>query len=116
MAKPVTEIITVQGERWAVPHGFKAAYMREAQEQQRTPGSTPSIISDLLGLIGYEVPEDVIKAWPLRKRVEALVYAGNVHLRASDNPLPKHPNPDWLPEPWQGEEMGGYNKGTKIDQ
>ena len=38
-----------------------------------------------------------------RKRVEAVVYAANVALRASDNPIQRHPHLSWLPErPWQG--------------
>jgi len=48
----------------------------------------------------------VVSEWSLRRRVEALIYAANVHARASDNPVQAHPKPSWLPEPWKGRWSG----------
>lgn len=80
------------------PPGFKAAYLRTA----RSPAS-PEALSSLLGLVGYEVSPERIARWTLDWRVEAEVYAVNVHLRASDNRgMRKCPKPRWLPEAWQG--------------
>jgi hypothetical protein len=54
-------------------------------------------------LIGYEATCAQVAAWDLRRRVEAVIYAGTEHARASDNPVTRHPRPSWLPErPWQG--------------
>jgi len=83
------------------PVGFAAAYRR-----CRANPATPSSLSDLLALVGYEASAEDIETWPLDRRVEAEVYAVNVHLRASDNPIQKCPRPDWMPEPWQGQECG----------
>lgn len=86
-------------ETFEPPPGFKSVYARVA----RIPVSLP-ILSDMLGLVGYEASPAVLETWSVEQRVQAEVYAANVHLRASDNVLRKHPKPDWLPEPWQGPE------------
>lgn len=92
--------ITVAGERWDVPFGF-------GREYQRIAALGSEGIRDVLELIGYTAPEEEIAAWPLRKQVEASVYAANVHARASDNILPAHPRPRWFPpEPWGGPHQG----------
>lgn len=102
-----TTRITVCGETWDVPRGFGREYKRLAKADlewcaKGRPGEAIGLIRDLLGLIGYAASVATVAEWPLRKRVEAAVYASNVHLRASDNPLPRHPKPRWLPAPWCG--------------
>lgn len=105
-----TEIV-VLGEKWQVPRGFGSAYRREARGDlalaaKARPGEIIERIRSVLGLIGYDVSVEEVAEWPLRKRVEAVIYGGNVHLRASDNPIQRHPKPEWLPEPWRGVEVG----------
>lgn len=85
----------------ASPVGFAAAYRRV-----RLDPATPEELSLLLSLVGYEARPAAIARWPLEKRVEAEVYAVNVHLRASDNVLRRCPRPSWLTEPWQGTPAG----------
>jgi hypothetical protein len=98
-----TTTITVAGERWDVPRGFGAEYRRRAlMHAHGDVQHEASVLSDLLLLVGYEASAETIAAWPLRKRVEAEVYAANVHARAGDNPVQRHPALSWLPEPWQG--------------
>jgi hypothetical protein len=106
-----TTTVTVNGERWEVPRGFGAAYLREARGDlalaaKGKPGQIIERVQSVLGLIGYHATVEEIADWPLQKRVEAVVYGGNVHLRASDNPIQRHPKPSWLPEPWRGPEVG----------
>lgn len=107
MRKRATTTIFVNDERWKVPRGFGAAYKREAQQQleliaQGKPGAIVGAIQDLMALVGYAPTVAAIADWPLRKRVEAVVYAVNVHLRASDNAIQRHPDLEWLPESWKG--------------
>jgi hypothetical protein len=103
--------IRVLGSTWLVPYGFGVVYGRVAAEHieyDRTgkPERLLETVSDMLGLVGYEAPAEVVKGWNLRKRVEAEVYAANVHARASDNPIRKHPRPAWMPDAWLGPERG----------
>ncbi len=98
----------MRGEHWEVPRGFGSQYRDAAREQlaelaKGKPGEVIGRIRDLLVLIGYEASTSVVAEWDLRKRVEAEVYALNVHLRASDNPIQAHPKLAWLPDPWKGE-------------
>lgn len=87
------------------PAGFKGAY-----ERARRYPTTARVLSDLLALVGYDAHPSEIARWSLERRVEAEVYAVNVHLRASDNkPMRKHPRPAWMPEPW-----GGIPEGESI--
>lgn len=81
----------------AAPRGFGAAYRRTAQE----PASAEALQS-LLGLVGYEASVEAIASWKLLRRVQAEVHATYEHLRASDNSVPRHPRPDWMPELWKG--------------
>jgi hypothetical protein len=105
---PRTVEIRVLNETWDVPRGFGAAYKRVLKDHfallaAGRPGKLISEVVDLLALVGYEVTREQVADWELRKRVEAVVYAGTEHLRASDNPIPRHPRPSWLPErPWSG--------------
>lgn len=106
-----TTTIRVNGDRWDVPRGFGEEYLRTAREEGERlgkghPGEVIGVIRDLLGLIGYDAPVEAVADWPARKRIEAVVYARNVHARASDNPIQPHPKLDWLPEPWRGPETG----------
>lgn len=96
-----TTRITVNGETWDVPRGFGAAYSRCAGAELE-----PETIRDILSLVGYTAELSTIEAWPLRKRVEAEVYAASVHMRASDNPTPVPPKPEWMGEPWKGPREG----------
>lgn len=103
--------IQVLDETWSVPYGFGKAYSRAATDHiefNRTgkPERLLESVSGILGLVGYEASPAVIASWPLRRRVEAQVYCGNLHVRASDNPVPRCPKPEWLPEPWCGPERG----------
>lgn len=103
-----TRITVMRGEHWEVPRGFGSQYRDAAREQlaelaKGKPGEVIGRIRDLLLLIGYEASVSVVAEWDLRKRVEAEVYALNVHLRASDNPIQAHPKLAWLPDPWKGE-------------
>lgn len=90
-------VIRVGAERWDVPIGFGAAYARCVFDPCR-----PSVLRDILGLVGFDASEEVIEGWTLRQRVEAEVYAAREHASASDNPVQRHPRPAWLPEPWRG--------------
>jgi hypothetical protein len=112
MAVSKTTKIRVLGETWHVPRGFGRVYARVLREdialfRAGKPGEISGRVIDLLGLIGYEVTLAQVADWDLRRRVEAVVYAANEYARASDNPLPRHPHPSWLPDqPWQGPMRG----------
>lgn len=110
MAARTTTIAVLVGstvEYWDVPRGFGALYRRVARDHldliaKGRPGKLIGQVQDLLRLVGYEASSEVIAEWPLRKRIEAEIYAANVHARAGDNPVQRYPKPDWLPDPWQG--------------
>jgi hypothetical protein len=100
----ITTKIRVQDETWQVPRGFGITYRRLAKNFV-IAGTDKCIteVIDLLALVGYEATYAQVAGWNLRRRVEAVIYAGTEHARASDNPMPRHPRPDWLPaRPWQG--------------
>jgi hypothetical protein len=111
-AKMPTTKIRVLGETWSVPRGFGAAYRRVLKDHfallaAGTPGPLIAEVIDLLALVGYHTTIEQVAGWDLRRRVEAVLYAGNTHARASDNPVPRYPRPSWLPErPWQGPVRG----------
>lgn len=90
------------------PRGFGANYVRVAEYHlkllKKSPGTLIESIRMALALIGYDA--NGIEDWDAQKRVETHAYAMNVHLRASDNPIPKHPKLQWLPDPWQGNVNG----------
>lgn len=99
--------IRVLDETWRVPRGFGAAYRRVLKDHFEwiaagKPGKIISEVIDLLGLVGYTATAEQVADWDLRKRIEAVIYAANTYLRASDNPIPRYPRPSWLPDPWQG--------------
>lgn len=108
VAKKRTTRICVLEEAWDVPRGFGAVYRRTAKDHLAliAAGKPEAIISeviDLLSLVGYAATTDQVAGWDLRKRIEAVIYAATEHARASDNPVPRHPRPHWLPDqPWQG--------------
>jgi hypothetical protein len=102
-----TTAIRVLDENWCVPRGFGAVYRRVLKDHfaliaAGEPGKLISEVIDLLALVGYDATADQVAGWDLRKRVEAVIYAANEHLRASDNPIQRYPRPSWLPNPWQG--------------
>lgn len=104
-------VVRVLGKIWMAPYGFGVIYRQVAAEHieyDRTgkPERLFETVSDMLGLIGYSASAEVVKSWSLRKRVEAEVHAANVHARASDNPIRKHPRPSWMPGAWLGPERG----------
>jgi hypothetical protein len=106
MKQRITEIRVLK-ETWDVPRGFGAAYRRVLKDHfaliaAGKPGKLISEVVDLLGLVGYDVTREQVANWDLRKRVEAVIYAATEHARASDNPVPRYPQPSWLPKPWQG--------------
>lgn len=92
-----TVVIRVNRETWHVPFGFGAAYARCAGAELATETTR-----DILELVGYTADLTAIATWPLRKRVDAEVYCASVHMRASDNPTPVPPRPDWMGEAWRG--------------
>ena len=106
--KQRTTEIRVLKETWDVPRGFGAVYRRTLKDHfvliaAGKPGTLISEVIDLLALIGYSATREQVAEWNLRKRVEAVIYAATEHARASDNPVPRHPRPIWLPEqPWKG--------------
>jgi hypothetical protein len=107
-----TTKIRVLDETWHVPRGFGAVYQRVLRDHfaliaAGEPGKLISEVIDLLALVGYDAPVEQVADWDLRRRVEAVVYAGTEHARASDNPVQRHPRPRWLPErAWQGPDQG----------
>lgn len=107
-----TTMITVNGERWRVPRGFGKVFLRFAKEDLRTiaAGKPGKVIADTIGvleLVGYTATTETVADWPLRKRIEASIYAANTYARAGDNPVPRFPRPAWLTvEPWMGAELG----------
>lgn len=93
------------------PRGFGATYRRAAMAQWALtsagkPGEVIGPLRDLLLLVGYDASIGTVAEWTAQERIEAEVYAANVHLRASDNAVQRHPKPEWLPEPWGGPEVG----------
>ena len=108
MSKQRTTKIRVLKEIWRVPRGFGAAYQRVLKDHFKLiangePGKLIGEVIDLLALVGYHATIEQVADWDLRKRVEAVVYAATEHLRASDNPIQRHPRPSWLPaDPWKG--------------
>lgn len=96
------------GQIWRVPRGFGATYRRVLKDHFQLiadgkPGKLIGEVIDLLGLVGYSATVEQVADWDLRKRVEAVVWAANEHLRASDNPIQRHPPLPWLPkDPWRG--------------
>lgn len=92
-------VIRVDGVDWSVPRGFGLEYRRHAALDL---SGEPWVIVDLLALVGYAVTEQQVAGWSRRRRVEASVWAANVHARASDVPAQRHPDLPWLPRPWAG--------------
>lgn len=113
-----TTVRTPFGE-WAVPRGFGREYKRVARDHAHAlaaghPGEVIRSIQDILGLVGYAPTVDAIAEWDPRQRVEAVVYAANVHTRASDNVVQRHPPLPWLPAPWIGAGHGADLVPTPI--
>ena len=108
MSKQPTTKIRVLDETWRVPRGFGAMYRRVLKDHFELlaagePGKLLSEVIDLLALVGYHATIAQVADWDLRRRVEAVIYAANVHARASDNPIQRYPRPSWLPQdPWKG--------------
>lgn len=63
-------------------------------------------ISDLLSLVGYDAPADVVATWTLEERQAAQEWAAATHLQASDNDVDVPARPRFLPEPWTGPMQG----------
>lgn len=107
---------------WELPFGFGVEYRAIAEHFVKLYGhcgdDAADIVCDILGLVGYDASFEVVHGWELFQRVEAYVYARNVHDRASDNPLRRHPKPTWLPEPWLGPESAdcSVRGGTVLSQ
>jgi len=90
-------------ENYTAPLGFRSKYLTCLKDM-----ASPRVLSDILGLVGYDVDPITVEGWSREKRVQLEVYACNVHARASDNIIRKHPKPAWLPESWATEQ------GTKL--
>lgn len=96
------EVLSPKEIRACAPKGFRSAYERTAQNP-----APPSLLEDLLGLVGYDVSAKVISEWCLLWRVQAEVWAVCEHVSASDNPVLRHPRPGFLSlPPWSGERVG----------
>jgi hypothetical protein len=110
---PDEYLLTPEQIRVRAPKGFKGRYSETAADP-----ASPAVLSDLLGLVGYDVASSVVESWCLLWRVEAEVWAVVEHARASDNPIRRHPRPNWLPEPWKGVSSDGWtaNGGTCIEK
>jgi len=98
-----TVTIKVHGEVWQVPYGFGRSYVDEAIDP-----ADAKTLRDIMNLVGWDPDPQDVETWPLRMRVEAVVYCGREHLSASDNPVQRHPVPEWLRgiEPWKGDDRG----------
>ena len=96
--------VSVNGHVLFAPRGFGASYKRAAADP-----CEPDVLRDILELVGWTAEPEQIAKWPLARQVEALVHAANVSARASDNPVQRHPEPSWFPEPWKGK--GGRGEG-----
>lgn len=111
LARGRTTRIRVHGETWDVPFYFGVAYSSALAHLEKHGDGSLDILRDVLGLVGYDVSIMTLTTWPLRKKVEAYVFAWYEHLSAGDNPVPRHPKLDWLPEPWRGPEQEGFFGG-----
>jgi len=112
MLKRRSTTIRVLGATWQVPRGFGRAYVRAVADDLscthlgRSEEADAAIV-DLLALVGYATTPVQVALWDLPRRVEAVVWAGTEVLRASDNPIQRHPALAWLPDPpWQGPPPG----------
>ena len=103
MAKGDHVIVSIDGHKRKVPWGFGRCY-REVEKDL----APPEVLRDILELVGYTADPTEIARWPVFRRIEAQVYAGNEHLSASDNPVMRHPKPEWFGalEPWKGPVRG----------
>ncbi len=102
-----TTTIKVNGETWKVPRGFGVTYKRTASAmvgKTLKPGVVIDDVIDMFLLVGYRPTRDAVANWPLRKRVEAIIWCTNEYFRASDNPVQRHPDLEWLRgiAPWTG--------------
>lgn len=86
----------------SIPKGFRTVYLRTLDNP-----APPVVLVDILALVGIGATEAQVAAWPLSKQVEAQVWAATEHARASDNPVPRHPKPSWVPQPWCGKPSRG---------
>ena len=61
----------------------------------------PGVISDLLSLVGIDVPARIVALWTDEQIEQAICWAGQEHLGASDNIIHgRYPMPEFLKE-WQ---------------
>lgn len=114
MSGAKTTTIIVQKEEWKVPRGFGRLYLDLAKEILDPRGTDIATIQGRLGLVGYYASPGTVAGWPLRRLVEACAYAINVHLRAADHPIPRHPKPAWLPMPWDGDDDEAGDPGPTV--
>jgi hypothetical protein len=120
-----TTTIRINGERWNVPRGFGEAYKREAAGQIGRPPARARRgdrgLIDLMLLIGYAPTREAVRDWPLRKRVEAVVYAANVHPRERQparhpersNPIQRHPRAAVAAEAVAGQSRAPVREQTR---
>lgn len=74
------------------PQGFKGIFLRVEKDP-----SEPETLRDLLVLVSVDVPVADLLKRTLRERVHAEVWAGRVHVHASDNTTVRvPPKPAWL--------------------
>lgn len=110
--KKRTTAISAFGETWHVPRGLGHVYRDFVRADEREvarskPGMVILNLIAMLEMVGYTSTVHAIAEWPARKRVEAAVWAATEHARAGDNPVQRHPRPEWLTaQPWKGPELG----------
>jgi hypothetical protein len=59
----------------------------------------PQVLSDILLLVGVQVPPEQVARWSDGQRLDAERWASAVHLDASDNTVKVPPKPEFLQFP-----------------
>lgn len=111
---------------WSVPFGFGEAYREAVADHKRSWNNPAHHVLELLTLcsimrqVGYSASEETIEGWPVRKRVDVLLYCANVLLRASDNldgrARRAMPRPAWMPQPWKGPVAGKVDTISQMNR
>lgn len=89
----------VIGERYDRNPGMPVKLEYECHECQEIDA-----LADLLLLVSYQVPRDVIRAWEPQQRKRIEEWASKIYIRASDNPVKVPTRPkvldqyEWKPE------------------
>ena len=71
-------------------------YLAQKAAKQTVWESDSEILSDLLILVGVDVPVAIVTRWTKKQREEAEKWAAKTHLKASDNNVRVPPKPLFL--------------------